>query len=303
MRLAVRSAACLLLISFANLLSGCSSGGTTTTTTTATTTTTIDPTAIPLCDGKVSATTPAVGYVYSCTATFPLTGGASAVGPWINTAAGTWNSTTKVVVQGSVAWPAHAATFTLSGSNRAIVSNGLPNHNTGTFPIATSDPAHAYDGNPNHIAAQTISYTLPANPTVAATPTCTGLGPIGIMLTGSVFFNALDAEGRDAGAHEEQDSCQGHPDGSNEYHYHLMTSCISDPGTGHSALLGYAMDGFGIYGPRDDSGKAVTDADLDECHGHTEAVTWDGQTVTMYHYHATAEYPYTVGCFRGTPVK
>jgi hypothetical protein len=23
----------------------------------------------------------------------------------------------------------------------------------------------------------------------------------------------------------------------------------------------------------------------------------------MYHYHATREYPYTIGCFHGTPVK
>lgn len=297
----------LLLCAAAGVLCGCSGGSTTSTTTTTTTTTTssgaIDPTAIPLGDGKVSSTTPAVGYVYSCISTFPSTGGASVVGPWINTSAGTWNSTTKVAVEGSVAWPANAATFTLSGSNRLIASNGLPNHNTGTFPIATSDPAHQYDGNPNHIAAQTISYTLPASPTAAASPTCLGLGPIGIMLTGSLFFNALDAEGRDAGAHEEQDSCQGHPDGSDEYHYHSRPTCVSDPGTGHSALLGYALDGFGIFGPRDDSGTAVTNADLDACHGHTESITWDGKTVSMYHYHTTTEYPYTVGCFKGTPVK
>jgi len=24
--------------------------------------------------------------------------------------------------------------------------------------------------------------------------------------------------------------------------------------------------------------------------------------VSMYHYHATYEYPYTLGCFRGTPI-
>ena len=29
----------------------------------------------------------------------------------------------------------------------------------------------------------------------------------------------------------------------------------------------------------------------------------DGQAVVMYHYHATNEYPYTIGCFRGTPAK
>ncbi len=31
-------------------------------------------------------------------------------------------------------------------------------------------------------------------------------------------------------------------------------------------------------------------------------MSWDGATVDLYHYVATAEYPYTVGCYRGTPV-
>ncbi len=94
----------------------------------------------------------------------------------------------------------------------------------------------------------------------------------------------------------------GHPQSSSEYHYHAVSRCLSDSGTGHSQLVGYAFDGFGIYGPRGESGTPVTDADLDECHGHTHSITWDGQTVSMYHYHATTEYPYTVGCFRGTPI-
>lgn len=261
----------------------------------------VNPTAIPLGDGKVTTTAPAVGYVYSCTSQFGG-GGASAVGPWINTAAGTWNATTKLAVQGAVSWP-DSANFALTGSTRVVTSNDLPSHVTGVFPIAMSDPAYAYDHNPNHIGVQSISFTLPANPTVAGSPTCTGLGPIGIMISGTVIYNALDAEGRDAGAHEEQDSCQGHPQSSEEYHYHALSKCIADPGTGHSQLLGYALDGFGIYGLRGENGDTLTDADLDECHGHTHAITWDGQTVTMYHYHATIEYPYTVGCYRGTPVR
>ena len=44
------------------------------------------------------------------------------------------------------------------------------------------------------------------------------------------------------------------------------------------------------------------DTTLDECHGHTHEIEWDGELVKRYHYHATAEYPYTVGCYRGTPV-
>ena len=72
---------------------------------------------------------------------------------------------------------------------------------------------------------------------------------------------------------------------------------------GHSALMGYIMDGFGIYGPRGEDGKILTSADLDPCHGHTHPVLWDGKMVNMYHYHWTYDFPYNVGCFKGVPVK
>ena len=257
--------------------------------------------ALPIGDGKYT-TYPQVGYVYSCQATITGGGGASVDGPWINLDAGTFDFLAKVVVQGSVSWPSHAFSATLSGATRTITGNALPDHDTGTFPIASTDPAYAYDKNPNSISAQTLSWALTATPTVATTPTCLGGGAIGVMLTGPYLFDALDGEGRDALAHEEQDSCQAHPQPSGQYHYHALTECISDPGTGHSNLLGYARDGFGIYGVRGESGETLTNADLDECHGHTHAITWDGATVTMYHYHATYEYPYTVGCYRGTPI-
>ena len=50
---------------------------------------------------------------------------------------------------------------------------------------------------------------MPQTPTLAARPTCVSMGPIGVMLSGSLLFNALDGKGRDAVAHEEQDHCQG----------------------------------------------------------------------------------------------
>lgn len=27
---------------------------------------------------------------------------------------------------------------------------------------------------------------------------------------------------------------------------------------------------------------------------------WDGKPAEMYHYHATLDFPYTIGCMRGT---
>jgi len=274
-------------------------GASSATATTGSASSTINLAALPLGDGKTGAV--AVGYVDSCQTSFGGGGGAKGSAPWIT--GSTWNSISKITVQGSVSWPQASYTVALSGNSRIIQTNDLPKgFTTGIFPIARSDPAHQYDGNPNHIAAQSINWTLPANPTAAATPRCVGMGPIGVLNDGVLFFNALDADGRDAAAHEVQDSCDGHPDQSSEYHYHTVSSCIMKTATGSSTLVGYALDGYGIYVERDANGNLLTNADLDACHGRASVVTWDGQQVSMYHYDATAEYPYTVGCYHGTPI-
>lgn len=262
---------------------------------------TVNPAAIPLGDGKVS-TTPKSGYVDSCTTNFKG-GGAQHSGSWINSGNDTWDSNTKVAVEGSVHWPAADYSVKTSGSDRVITTNDLPEtYPTGIFPIARTDPAFQYDRNPNHIGTQNLSYTLPLNPTAAATPNCTSLGAIGVLSDGVALFNGLDASGRDAVAHETQDKCNGHPDGQEMYHYHDVPSCIRNAATGSSTLVGYALDGYGIYVERDSKGNLPTNADLDACHGRTSPVEWNGKLTTIYHYDATLEYPYTIGCFHGTPV-
>lgn len=259
---------------------------------------------LPLGDGKVS-TAPQVGYIWSCDQRFNMEGGgAFAAGPWINSTDGTWNRLTKLTVDGEVEWANYHFTLEVVDGERVLTGNGLPNHPTGIFPIQTSDDAYEFDRNPNQILEQTIQFTLPLNPTLAAMPTCAG-GIVGIMITGVPLFNGFDAEGRDAVAHEIQDSCHGHPQREGQYHYHDLSGCIEERTAGdtHSELVGYAFDGFGIYGFRGENGDLLTNADLDECHGHTHAIEWEGQTVEMYHYHATTEFPYSIGCFRGTAVQ
>ena len=106
--------------------------------------------------------------------------------------------------------------------------------------------------------------------------------------------------GRDAVAHEVQDLCSGHPEPRGTYHYHGPTPCL--PGeTQNEQLIGYAIDGFGIYSMYDAQGTELTDADLDACHGRTSIVQWDGKPQNIYHYVLTREYPYTIGCFMGAP--
>ncbi len=249
---------------------------------------------LPLGDGRVSDR-PLAGQVFSCVTRFGG-GGAQVAGPWIK--GQTWDPKEKHVVVGKVSWPNAAIAVSIEGGRRIVRANNLPNHPTGIYPIGRDDPAYRYDRNPNAIRAQTTLLNVPANPTFAPQPSCVPMGMIGIALSGAAIFNALDAQGRDAPAHEIQDLCNGHPERSGQYHYHDYSPCL---GTGPSAApIGFALDGFGILGPLEENGREVTNADLDSCHGHSHDIVWDGARRAIYHYHFTHEYPYTVGCFRGT---
>ncbi len=262
---------------------------------------TIDPSHLPLGDGKLSTTTAQRNFVYTCT--IPSSANPPGKAPWINSDGVSWDSTAKVNVAGTVNWVSVFAANTMNGQ-LSVSGNGLPNHATGSFPVSASDPAYQYDKNPNAIQSVAIAWGLPANPQVAANPSCTSLGAIGVLLTGARIFNALDADGRDAVAHEVQDRCAGHPQSIGSYHYHSVSSCVAQKdsvGT-HSPLVGYIADGFGIYGNLGEAGKPLSNADLDECHGHSHMLMINGAAVVQYHYHATKEYPYTIGCYRGTPV-
>lgn len=252
---------------------------------------------LPLGDGKRS-TGAQIGWLWSC-ASQVGGGGAFRQGPWIHGT--TWDLTSKISVDGSVSWQ-HQFSSTVRGTDRFITSNGLPPHGTGVYPVARSDDAYSYDPNPNRIAAQSLSYRMPANPRLNASPQCAG-GTVGIAITGGAIFNAFDAQAKDAVANEIQDRCGGHPERTGQYHYHGMPACITDSASGHSILFGYAFDGHGIYGPRDTDGRTLANADLDECHGHTHEITWDGVKAVMFHYHFTYEFPYSVSCYRATPIR
>ena len=92
------------------------------------------------------------------------------------------------------------------------------------------------------------------------------------------------------------DDCGGHVNPNDGYHYHAATGAegCNSAGTeadGHPALIGYAMDGYGIYGTlTDDDPEAGT---LDECNGSEDETRG-------YHYHASSpETNEHIGCFHG----
>ncbi|WP_239024020.1 YHYH protein [Paraglaciecola marina] len=89
------------------------------------------------------------------------------------------------------------------------------------------------------------------------------------------------------------DDAGGHVNNSLGYHYHGDTGMTTriEQSDGHSAMIGYALDGYGLYAKLDDEDNEATD--LDECRGHTD-------DTRGYHYHVLSlESNEFLDCFYG----
>jgi hypothetical protein len=176
-----------------------------------------------------------------------------------------------------------------------IASQGYPNHPTAVFPNSR---------NPNTIRVQNFTFRLPLEPKLAGQITRLPRGPIGMALNGVVFFNPFEAEGMNAVEGYSEvwlDSCCGHPQQTGVYHYHKYPSCVKTPfaddGQRHSPVIGFAFDGFPVYGPYEDAGLMAKDltgaSTLDVCNGHQDESRG-------YHYHVTpGRFPYILGGYAG----
>ncbi len=227
---------------------------------------------------------PQEGAVYTCTPSFQR--GEELHAPWVKD--GVWYPDMKPTVAGALV-SAGAVSITVSEGVRTIVSDAQPNHGVGSFTLGQPTP-HA------------LSVSLPSAPTQNAVPYCVPRSAVGIALNGVPIYGAQNEYGEDAVAYELLDSCGGRPGENGLYHYYAESACLFDRvyEGAPSTLLGYALDGFGIFAQQE-SGSNVQNSDLDACHGHEHVIPWNGEMVSMYHYHMTDEFPYSVGCFMGEP--
>ncbi|MFM1801412.1 MAG: hypothetical protein RJA81_764 [Planctomycetota bacterium] len=176
-----------------------------------------------------------------------------------------------------------------------VQSQGYPNHATAIFPNSR---------NPNSIEVQDFHFRFPIRPQISETITRLPMGPVGMALNGVVFFNPFEQEGMNAVEGYSEvwlDACCGHPQQTGVYHYHKYPSCLKSPfvdnAKQHSPLLGFAFDGFPIFGPYESANQMARDLDadkaLDVCNGHQ-----DDQR--GYHYHVTpGKFPYIIGGYAG----
>lgn len=257
-----------------------------------------DCTRLRLGDTHLSTSAPAIGRLFSCVPANPSAPGSNRSRiTWFDDGAQTWNLLRKPFLpSGTFAPPVGTSTISQSGAIRTIVVTNLPvDGKIGDWPLSKYPLLAAIDGNPGTPAARNYSFAIPVAPVAAANPVCVSMGAIGVTLNGVVLYSAADARGNDAVAHEIVDAFGGHP-AQSDYHYHFVPERLdaAPSADGHSGLVGYVRDGFGLYGYKGTGGVELGNADLDLCHGHDHAPIG-------YHYHATIEYPYTIGCYRGPP--
>lgn len=144
-----------------------------------------------------------------------------------------------------------------------------------------------------------LTFTIPVTPKVAAEPSRLS-GEAGISLNGfQIAARAPVDDILSSYTIAAFDDCGGHVNPNDGYHYHAATAAegCNSHGTdsnGHPALIGYALDGYGIYGPLTADGDEV--AKLDECSGN-------GDREHGYHYHAASpELNQHIGCFHGKTI-
>ncbi|MDP7403886.1 MAG: YHYH protein, partial [Porticoccaceae bacterium] len=233
--------------------------------------------------------------------------------------------------------------ITASGDKCILQSNGVPNH----------DFNDGNTGFPNNLSPQTQYYEINAEPVFAASPTYLRIGTDnGLMLNG-VKIDLLAAACFGVGNERtgcmdmsnpwrfdpmhpangfRVDSHNAHVQPNGSYHYHGSPNAMFETESPIiSPIIGFAADGFPIYGSWfDDNGtvrkaessyrlktgtRAAVDGyetppgnydgqfrqdyeyvigfgDLDECNG----MTVDG----AYGYYITDRFPYVLACLKGS---
>ncbi len=148
---------------------------------------------------------------------------------------------------------------------------------------------------PSYFQSIKTSYYIPVKPIrLSNSSSFTMGGIVGIAFNGISFDPPAPTQAI-LGAYTlaPLDDAGGHVNGAVGYHYHAATgkSKKVSQTDGHAAMIGYVIDGFGLYELLDQNGKEPEG--LDNCRGHYD-------TTRGYHYHvATAGSNSFIPCFSG----
>lgn len=139
---------------------------------------------------------------------------------------------------------------------------------------------HCVECQPSFYHDHITTYYIPINPIYQASSSKLRRGIVGLAFNG-VNFDPPAPTDAILKAHTlaPLDDCGGHVNPHSGYHYHAVKGCTKEIAQtdGHAPMIGYAIDGFGIYSLLNKDGDAPKD--LDSCGGHEDETRG-------YHYHA-----------------
>lgn len=224
------------------------------------------------------------------------------------------------------------------GAGAAYVKPSISVTCTDSVAVITSNNMIGYSFvplTPNALRPQNYVWRISRTPTIAPSPTLIvrngmpTLGTLGFTTTGLAIYGPTEGPipantpYGDPNYNGMLDTCGGHTGPSAEYHNHVLYQ-VAACNLGSRAILGYAIDGFPIYGPTACLNVACTSTGtvssgyvktgdparnvwsaytytassnplvLDACNGRTQP---DGS----YGYHAVMTFPYILGCLKGSP--
>jgi len=209
------------------------------------------------------------------------------------TATATSSSNAYATAYHQAAWAANTSVTFVGTCTMEFTSTGVPPYHNTYYLGPGSGTAVAYTAVTkmalvfvaySAASASAQSVTVNACPTKAATTTTANQGPIGYTISGEALFNPYEADASTPALQDNAsatapdgttayfiDQCNSHSNGST-WHYHAVPSCLTatlDGTSGASHLLGFALDGFPIYGGRDINGNVIPVSALDACNGIT----------------------------------
>lgn len=178
-----------------------------------------------------------------------------------------------------------------------IRSDTYPDHTLMTGIVGTNEQVP--------VPAENYAAPIPLEPVLGDTPQ-TRDAALGVAVNGVPIFDYTgggEMTIADLYHHQTQhdtlqtgqlDECGGHAGRGDDYHYHVKPNCMIDQmqNRGDAAIIGWAFDGFPIYGDNNPDGTVIEVGTLDVCNGQQDATYG-------YRYHTSAEAPYIVQCLMG----
>ncbi len=173
---------------------------------------------------------------------------------------------------------------------------------------ADTYPAHVkmtgITGTNDQVPVPAPGYTSPVTlaPKLAATPTSidaalavavNGVPIYDYSSQGALGLDSYDPK-FDTKLTGELDQCNGHSGRGDDYHYHAAPTCMIEAmkNKGPKAILGWAFDGYPIYGNQNPDGTAIAGGALDVCNGQKD------ETFGL-RYHTSDTHPYILQCLSG----